>query len=152
MRTGLHTKQKLELCNAFIKKNRAERKGGDDMQDYKEIAKKMQDEAIVKAGCGKYVIYRKDWLYEHIEQEYVLIKSAKEMKPIKDGITRLREYLKEQESKKNMKVFAEFDTYEEAAEYAQANLDGRYDIQPALHIKKQIWKFAILVPDEADID
>lgn len=51
-----------------------------------------------------------------------------------------------------MKVFAEFDTYEETAEYAQANLDGRYDIQPALHIKKQIWKFAILVPDEADID
>ena len=36
-----------------------------------------------------------------------------------------------------MKVFAEFDTYEEAAEYAQANLDGRYDIQPALHIKNK---------------
>ena len=38
-----------------------------------ELAKKMQDEAIVKAGCGKYVIYRRDWLYEHIEQEYVLV-------------------------------------------------------------------------------
>lgn len=49
-------------------------------------------------------------------------------------------------------LYKEFDTYEEAAEYAQANLDCRYDIQPALHIKKQIWKFAILVPDEADID
>lgn len=72
-------------------------KGGDDMQDYKEIAKKMQDEAIVKAVCGKYVIYRRDWLYEHIEQECVLIKSAKEMKPIKDGITRLREWMKENE-------------------------------------------------------
>ena len=53
------------------------------MANYNELAKKMQDEAIVKASCGKYVIYRRDWLYEHIEQEYVLIKSAKEMKPIK---------------------------------------------------------------------
>ena len=67
------------------------------MANYNELAKKMQDEEIVKASCGKYVIYRRDWLYEHIEQEYVLIKSAKEMKPIKDGITRLREWMKEQE-------------------------------------------------------
>lgn len=67
------------------------------MADYKELAEKMEKGTIVKAVHGDYVIYRKDWLQAHIEQEYVLQKSVQDFKPIKDGITRLREFIKEQE-------------------------------------------------------
>lgn len=68
--------------------------------NYTELAKKMEEGSIVKAVKGDYVIYKRRWLYENIEQEYLLIKSIKDFKPIKDGITRLREFLAQQEVSK----------------------------------------------------
>ena len=66
---------------------------------YRELAKKMEKREIVKAVYGDYVIYRRDWLQENIEQEYILQKSVKDLKPIKDGIQHLREFLAQQEGK-----------------------------------------------------
>lgn len=63
---------------------------------YNELAKRMEEGTVVKAVMGDYVVYKRSWLYENIEQETVLIKSIREMKPIKDGITRLREYLEKE--------------------------------------------------------
>lgn len=71
--------------------------------EFKELAKRMEEGSIVKAVCGDYVVYKRKWLYDNIEQEVVLIKSAREIKPIKDGITRLKEFLREQEKAKNGK-------------------------------------------------
>lgn len=68
--------------------------------NYTELAKKMEEGSIVKAVKGDYVIYKRKWLYENIEQEYLLIKSIKDFKPIKDGITRLRDFLAQQEVSK----------------------------------------------------
>ena len=70
--------------------------------EFKELAKRMEEGSIVKAVCGDYVVYKRKWLYDNIEQEVVLIKSARELKPLKDGITRLKEFL-EQEKAKNGK-------------------------------------------------
>lgn len=67
------------------------------MANITEIARQCKEAGIVKAVSGDYVIYKRKWLYEHIEQEYVLIKSVKDFKPIKDGITRLREFIAQQE-------------------------------------------------------
>lgn len=69
---------------------------------FQELAKQMEEGSVVKAVCGDYVVYKRSWLYANIEQEVVLIKSAREIKPIKDGITRLKEFL-EQEKAKNGK-------------------------------------------------
>lgn len=71
--------------------------------NYQELAKSLEEGGIVKTVQGDYVIYKRSWLYEHIEQEYVLIKSAREVKPMADGITRLREFIKEHEGGKNGK-------------------------------------------------
>ena len=68
---------------------------------YKELAEQMEQGSIVKYVCRDYVVYKRSWLYDHIEQEAVLIKSAREVKPMADGITRLKEFLKEQEKLKN---------------------------------------------------
>lgn len=68
--------------------------------DYKELAKHMEEGSVVKAVCGDYVVYKRKWLYENIEQEVTLIKSIKEFKPIADGITRLRQWVAEQDSSK----------------------------------------------------
>ncbi len=68
--------------------------------DYKELAKHMEEGSVVKAVCGDYVVYKRKWLYENIEQEVTLIKSIKDFKPIADGITRLRKWVAEQESSK----------------------------------------------------
>ncbi len=65
--------------------------------DYTELAKRMEEGDICKCVCRDYVIYKRSWLYDHIEQEAVLIKSAREIKPMADGITRLKNFLKEQE-------------------------------------------------------
>lgn len=64
---------------------------------YKELAEQMEQGSIVKCVCADYVVYKRSWLYDHIEQEAVLIKSAREIKPMADGITRLKNFLKEQE-------------------------------------------------------
>lgn len=69
-------------------------------RDFSDLAKKMAEGSIVKAVSGDYVVYKRKWLYDNIEQEYLLIKSIKDFKPIKDGITRLREYLAQQEVSK----------------------------------------------------
>lgn len=69
---------------------------------FQELAKQMEEGSVVKAVCGDYVVYKRSWLYANIEQEVVLIKSARELKPLKDGITRLKEFL-EQEKAKNGK-------------------------------------------------
>lgn len=68
---------------------------------YRELAAKMEEGGICKYVCKDYVVYKRSWLYDHIEQEYVLIKSAKEIKPMADGITRLKEFLREQGKGKN---------------------------------------------------
>lgn len=68
--------------------------------DYKELAKHMEEGSVVKAVCGDYVVYKRKWLYENIEQEVTLIKSIKDFKPIADGITRLRQWVAEQDSSK----------------------------------------------------
>ena len=68
--------------------------------DYKELAKHMEEGSVVKAVCGDYVVYKRKWLYENIEQEVTLIKSIKDFKPIADGITRLRQWVAEQETSK----------------------------------------------------
>ena len=68
--------------------------------DYKELAKHMEEGSVVKAVCGDYVVYKRKWLYENIEQEVTLIKSIKDFKPIADGVTRLRQWVAEQESSK----------------------------------------------------
>lgn len=46
------------------------------MSNLREIEKLIQKEQIVKAVVGNYVIYRRDWLQDNIEQEYILQKSA----------------------------------------------------------------------------
>lgn len=68
--------------------------------DYKELAKHMEEGSVVKAVCGDYVVYKRKWLYENIEQEVTLIKSIKDFKPIADGITRLRQWVAEQDTSK----------------------------------------------------
>lgn len=67
------------------------------MASIQEIAKDCKELGIVKAVSGDYVIYKRKWLYENIDQEATLIKSVKDFEPIKDGITRLRQYIAEQE-------------------------------------------------------
>ena len=64
--------------------------------DYKDLARKMERSEIVKAVCGNYVIYRRDWLQEHIEQEYILQKIVKDFQPIKDSVARFKEFVKQQ--------------------------------------------------------
>jgi len=68
--------------------------------DYQEVARMMAEGSIVKYVSKDYVIYKRKWLYEHIEQEVTLIKSIKDFEPIKDGITRLRQFIAEQKGSK----------------------------------------------------
>lgn len=71
---------------------------------YDELARKMEEGKIVKVVTGDYVVYRRDWLQEHIEQEYTLIKSVNDIIAIKNidfnklKATResLREFLRDQ--------------------------------------------------------
>ena len=52
------------------------------MQDYTDIARKMADGGICKAVVGDYVIYKRKWLYEHLDQEIILAQSAKMAKDL----------------------------------------------------------------------
>lgn len=70
------------------------------MAKHEDLAKILEERGIVKAVIGDYIIYRRDWLHNNIEQEYILQKSARDFEPIKDGITRLREFIKEQQEGK----------------------------------------------------
>lgn len=69
------------------------------MANTDDLEKMLKERGIVKAIIGDYIIYRKDWLRKNIEQEYILQKSVRDFQPVKDGITRLREFLKEQGKK-----------------------------------------------------
>lgn len=74
------------------------------MLNNSEIEKKLKEDGIVKAVIGDYVIYKRDWLYDHIEQERTLINSVKDFRNSKpqmmDGITRLKQFIEKQESGK----------------------------------------------------
>lgn len=70
------------------------------MPDYKALARQMENGGIVKAVSGDYVVYRRDWLYEHIEQETVLIQSAKQLNAKPLDIHRFMDFIKEQEGGK----------------------------------------------------
>lgn len=78
------------------------------MADYREIEKSLKEGGICKAVVGDYVIYKRNWLYENLEQEITLIKSAREWQKIKEvdfdrlkaARDSLRKYLQEQEKEK----------------------------------------------------
>ena len=65
------------------------------MPDYKALARQMENGGIVKAVSGDYVVYRRDWLYEHIEQESVLIQSAKQLNVKPFDIQKFKEFMSE---------------------------------------------------------
>lgn len=70
-------------------------------ESYKSILNDMEEGIVVKAVVGDYVIYKKSWLDEHIDQETVLWKSAKEFREkieVKKGV--LQELIKELKSSK----------------------------------------------------
>ena len=70
------------------------------MQDYTDVARRMAEGSIVKYVSKDYVVYKRKWLKEHLEQEILLIKSMRDLEPIQDGITILRQFIAEQESSK----------------------------------------------------
>ena len=71
------------------------------MADYREIARRMEEGSIVKAVCGDYVVYKRRWLFEHIDQEVTLIRSVKDFHPIVAGVKNVRDWIKEQESRRS---------------------------------------------------
>ena len=63
------------------------------MTDYKRLFQLLRDKAVCKAVFGDFIIYRKDWLQDHIEQEYILQKSAREMAAVKFDIDNFKEFI-----------------------------------------------------------
>ena len=63
------------------------------MTDYKRLFQLLRDKAVCKAVVGDYIIYRKDWLRENIEQEYTLQKSAREMAAVKFDIDNFKKFV-----------------------------------------------------------
>jgi hypothetical protein len=61
--------------------------------DYKRLFQLLRDKAVCKAVVGDYIIYRKDWLRENIEQEYILQKSAREMAAVKFDIDNFKKFV-----------------------------------------------------------
>ena len=50
------------------------------------IDKLLTEETFLKnvgAGHGKYVIYNREWLFEHLEEEFELLKDTRENRPLK---------------------------------------------------------------------
>lgn len=88
-----------DCCTHCVRKSNIERyKMG---ESYKSILNDMEEGIVVKAVVGDYVIYKKSWLDEHIDQEAVLWKSAKEFREkieVKKGV--LQELIKELKSSK----------------------------------------------------
>ena len=67
-----------------------------------QISKLLQEEVFLKTSAGKYVIYDRKWLLEHLEEEFELLKWVRdsvELQPF--DIKDLDNYLKkhEEESK-----------------------------------------------------
>lgn len=63
------------------------------MTDYKRLFRMLKDKALCKAVVGDFIIYRKSWLQDHIEQEYILQKSAREMAAVKFDIDNFKEFI-----------------------------------------------------------
>lgn len=63
------------------------------MTDYKRLFQLLRDKAVCKAVFGDFIIYRKSWLQAHIEQEYILQKSAREMAAVKFDIDNFKEFI-----------------------------------------------------------
>jgi hypothetical protein len=66
---------------------------GANVTDYKRLSQLLRDKAVCKAVVGDYIIYRKDWLRENIEQEYILQKSAREMAAVKFDIDNFKKFV-----------------------------------------------------------
>ena len=49
------------------------------MEGFDKIAEELDKRGTLKAVCGKYVIYNREWLQSHLDSEYTLQKSAKYM-------------------------------------------------------------------------
>lgn len=41
------------------------------------------DGSVLKGSYGGYYVYRKDWLFDHLEQEFDLLKSVRKLRTIK---------------------------------------------------------------------
>lgn len=63
------------------------------MTEYKRLFRMLKDKTVCKAVVGDFIIYRKSWLQDHIEQEYILQKSAKEMAAVKFDIDNFKKYI-----------------------------------------------------------
>lgn len=63
------------------------------MTDYKRLFRMLKDKAVCKAVFGDFIIYRKSWLQDHIEQEYILQKSAREMAAVKFDIDNFKKII-----------------------------------------------------------
>lgn len=71
------------------------------MTDYKRLFQLLRDKAVCKAVVGDYIIYRKDWLRENIEQEYILQKSAREMAAVKFDIDNFKKFVQNEKDSGN---------------------------------------------------
>lgn len=69
-----------------------------------QISKLLQEEVFLKTSVGKYIIYDRKWLLEHLEDEFELLKWVRDsVEPQPFNIKDLDNYLKnlhEEESKK----------------------------------------------------
>ena len=64
--------------------------------NYRKLVNDMEEGAVVKAVCGDYVIYKKSWLDEHLDQEIVLWRSARDFRRnLPDRKIRIAEILQE---------------------------------------------------------
>ena len=80
-----------DCCTHCVRKENFERYRA--MPNFQRLVKSLEEGSVVKTGCGDYVVYRRDWLYEHIEQEYALIKSAKALNVKKFDINDFKKFM-----------------------------------------------------------
>ena len=71
------------------------------MTDYKRLFQLLKDKAVCKAVVGDFIIYRKSWLQDHIEQEYILQKSAREMAAVKFDIDNFKKFIQNEKDSGN---------------------------------------------------
>lgn len=64
--------------------------------NYRKLVNDMEEGIVVKAVVGDYVIYKKSWLDEHLDQEIVLWRSARDFRrSLPDRKIRIAEILQE---------------------------------------------------------
>lgn len=51
---------------------------------YIDLLFRMQSNSLCKANVGDYLVYKKDWLFNHLEEEFELQRSMKEIKEKKE--------------------------------------------------------------------